>query len=335
MNSDWQAFLSVQNTQFTELKNTQEEMLFDLSGRALIKVCGEDAESFLQNQLSNDIRNVTETAHQASAWCSPKGRIIVTFQIFKRADCFYLSLSADLLEHVLKKLGMYVMMSKVTLEDATDSMVHFGYAGELQKILNDAPSTSGQTIQHGNLSILRIAGDTPRYEVFSDTLVSDDDVDGINDAKQLWEQCAENATAINSNGWHYLNILAGLPDISEASSEAWIPQMVNYIAVGGVDFKKGCYPGQEVVARLNYLGKTKRRMYHLQIESDQLPTIGESIASDSDKVAGKILNVAINPAGKVEALAILKIAESDKSLTLSNSANKTVAILELPYSLGE
>ncbi len=329
MNPDWKAFLSAQNTQFTELTNTQEEMLFDLSGRALIKVSGEDAESFLQNQLSNDIHNVTETAHQSSAWCSPKGRIIVTFQIFKRADCFYLSLSADLLDHVIKKLRMYVMMSKVTLEDVTESVVHFGYAGELQTIIENVPSASGQTTQHGNLSILRIAGDTPRYEIFSD---SGDNVDGINDAKQLWEQCAENAKTINNNGWDYLNILAGLPDISEASSEAWIPQMVNYIAVGGVDFKKGCYPGQEVVARLNYLGKTKRRMYHLQINTDQLPDINESITSDSDKAAGKILNVAINPAGKVEALAILKIAEADKTLMLSDN---TVEILELPYSLDE
>ena len=334
MNPDWKTFLSAQNTQFTKLTNTQEEMLFDLSGRGLIKVSGEDAESFLQNQLSNDIKNVTETAHQASAWCSPKGRIIVTFQIFKRADCFYLSFSADLLEHVIKKLRMYVMMSKVVLEDVTESVIHFGYAGELQKIVTDAPSVSGQMIQHDNLSILRIAGDTPRYEAFSDILVSDDgdNVDGINDAKQLWEQCAENAKTINNNGWDYLNILAGLPDISEASSEAWIPQMVNYIAIGGVDFKKGCYPGQEVVARLNYLGKTKRRMYRLQIDTDQLPDINESITSDSDKAAGKILNVAINPAGKVEALAILKIAEADKTLMLSNN---TVEILELPYSLDE
>jgi len=327
MNSDWKAFLSAQNTQFTELTNTQEEMLFDLSGRGIIKVSGEDAESFLQNQLSNDIKNVTEIVHQASAWCSPKGRIIVTFQIFKRGDSFYLNFSADLLEHVIKKLHMYVMMSKVTLEDVTDSMVHFGYAGELQKILSDAPSASGQTTQHGNLSILRIAGDIPRYEIFSDT-----DNNGINDAKQLWEQCAESATTINSNGWDYLNILAGLPEISEASSEAWIPQMVNYIAVGGVDFKKGCYPGQEVVARLNYLGKTKRRMYHLQINTNQLPAIGENISSDSDKAAGKLLNVAINPAGKVEALAILKIAEADKTLMLSDN---TIEILELPYSLDE
>ena len=329
MNPDWKAFLSAQNTQFTELENTQEEMLFDLSGRALIKVSGEDAESFLQNQLSNDIHNVTETEHQASAWCSPKGRIIATFQIFKRAECFYLSLSADLLEHVIKKLRMYVMMSKVTLEDVTESVIHFGYAGELQTLIESAPRASGQTIQLGNLSILRITGDTPRYEIFN---VSADDID---EAKKLWEQCKENSTTINSNGWDYLNILAGLPDISEASSEAWIPQMVNYIAVGGVDFKKGCYPGQEVVARLNYLGKTKRRMYHLQINTDQLPAIGDAIASDSDKAAGKILNVAINPDEKVEVLAVMKIAEMDSKLHLSNNSDANISVLELPYSVND
>ena len=327
MTKHWKAFLSENNTELKTIENSAE-MLFDLSDQGLIKVSGEDAESFLQNQLTNDIRNVTETTHQASAWCSPKGRIIANFQIFMRNGSYYLSVSADLIEHVIKKLRMYVMMSKVTVEDVTGSTIHFGYTGDLQKIIDDAPSAPNQTLQYNNLSILRLANNEPRYEIIGDS-------SSISDAKQLWEQCATDAIAVDNNGWSYLNIVAGLPNINETSSEAWVPQMVNYIAIGGVDFKKGCYPGQEIVARLNYLGKTKRRMYRLQINTDKLPAIGDAIASDSDKEVGKILNVAINPEGNIEALAIMKIAETDSTLTLANNMDATITLLELPYSMDD
>ncbi len=143
------------------------------------------------------------------------------------------------------------------------------------------------------------------------------------------------AAPVSSGGWHYLNILAGLPVITKDSSEAWIPQMVNYIAIGGVDFKKGCYPGQEVVARLNYLGKTKRRMYHIQINTDVLPNVNDAISSKDDQEAGKILNAVINPDGKIEALAIIKIAEAEKELALSIDKEATINLLDLPYSVDD
>ena len=290
-----------------------EVLLADLSHHGLIKVYGEDAESFLQNQLTNDVRNVSEkdvaeTSHQTTAWCSPKGRIIATFTLFKRDDAYFLSLSQDLLEYVMKKLSMYVMMSKVTIEDATQSLTHFGISGSAKGI-EDALQDSSK-----NLTVLKIAGTVPRFEVFGE----------VSDTKAL----QDNISPAPENYWDYLNILAGLPTISQASSEAWIPQMVNFIAVDGVDFKKGCYPGQEVVARLNYLGKTKRRMYHVQINTDTLPDIGASIASDEDQDAGKILNAVINPVGTVEALVVMKIAEAENTLTFGE--NK-VSVLELPY----
>jgi len=298
-----------------------ETLLSDLFHHGLIKVYGEDAESFLQNQLTNDVHNVTETSLQTSAWCSPKGRIIATFNIFKRDNAYFLSLSQDLLEHVIKKLRMYVMMSKVTIEDASQSITHFGLSGEAAEAeLKDLSK---------DLSVFKVAGTVPRFEIFG----ADIDTENNQTSKVL----TENFQVAPENHWDYLNILAGIPVITQASSEAWIPQMVNYIDVGGVDFKKGCYPGQEVVARLNYLGKTKRRMYHIQINSGSLPAVGDSISShdgsSNDKDAGKILNAVINPEGKVEALAILKIAEAEKKLTLSNNNEAAITMLDLPYSV--
>ena len=335
--SEGEQLLSFGNPELERRIPPQGAVLSNLSDRGLIEVHGEDAESFLQNQLTNDIRNVTETSHQASAWCSPKGRIIANFRIFKRRDSYFLAVSADLLEHVVKKLRMYVMMSKVTIEDASESLIHFGFAGELaeeelQEVLDldckkdqaacqPVPKETDQTLQYKTLSILRLPGTVPRFEVFGE----------LEDAKLLWEHCNVKAAPVSSGGWHYLNILAGLPVITKDSSEAWIPQMVNYIAIGGVDFKKGCYPGQEVVARLNYLGKTKRRMYHIQINTDVLPQVNDAISSENDQEAGKILNAVINPDGKIEALAILKISEAEKPLTLASNPEATVSLLDLPY----
>ncbi len=348
MLSNWKSFLVDQGASFSDEKlasfstsDKQSEALInkaslcDLSDQGIIKVGGEDAQSFLQNQLTNDINHIDTDSHQKSAWCSPKGRIIVTFQIFKQEDSYFLILSADLLEHVIKKLGMYVMMSKVTLEDVSESLVHFGFSGtdsdsKLLDFLNSAdlkaPSESGQTIQYKSLSIMRITGDLPRFEIIGE----------YGDAKQLWEHCQQDSIMLSNNYWSYLNIRAGLPQISKQSSESWIPQMVNYIAVGGVDFKKGCYPGQEIVARLNYLGKTKRRMYRLALDTDQIPEIGEPLHSGTDSTeAGKILNAALTPSGQIEALAILKIAEAGKTLSLASNKDINIGILDLPYRLDD
>ena len=292
----------------------------------LIKVHGDDAESFLQNQLTNEVSNVTENTHQLTAWCSPKGRIIATFRLFKRDNAYFLSLSEDLLEHVIKKLSMYVMMSKVTLDNVTESFVHLGVSGELAEqdlkalLIEDLPSEVDEAKTINGLTVLKLAGTIPCYEIFSE---GGDDKVLIDNIKQAPD-----------NYWEYLNIVAGIPRISLASSEAWIPQMVNFIQVDGVNFKKGCYPGQEIVARLNYLGKTKRRMYRLLIDSDQLPAINDVITSVNEKEAGKILTAVINPEGKAEALAVMKIAETNEALKLANN-EASITLLELPYTVND
>ena len=357
MHPDWKSFLEENGAVFkttvnndleidqlvsfgipeNEMKlSSQEALLSNPSERGLLKVSGADAESFLQNQLTNDIRKVTETNHQESAWCSPKGRIIANFHIFKRNDDFYLALSRDLIEHVIKKLRMYVMMSKVEIEDVSDSVIHFTFAANqadrlMQDMLGIEIASDGETIQHNTMTLLRstiLSNETDslsRFDIFADDLDS---------AMTLWSQCKQHATPVSGVGIRYLNIISAKPEITAVSSEAWIPQMVNYIHINGVDFKKGCYPGQEVVARLNYLGKTKRRMYRLEIESDQLPEVGAVIKSDKDAEAGKILSAVVNSQSKVDALAVLKIAAATIPLTLAAN-DATITLLDLPYSVDD
>jgi len=355
MNQEWKAFLEENGAEFVKTEkedsvieqlvsfgnpetekqfSVQDLILSNPSQRGLIKVNGVDAESFLQNQLTNDIRNVTENNHQKSAWCSPKGRIIANFHIFKKSDDFYLALSSDLIEHVMKKLRMYVMMSKVVIEDVSDSIIHFSFAGknadqQIQDMLNIEVATDVEAIQHNSITLLRSTitdlAESSRFDIF---------IEDIEQAKTLWTQCHQIATTVSDTGSRYLNIVSGNPEITAESTEAWIPQMVNYIHINGVDFKKGCYPGQEVVARLNYLGKTKRRMYRLQIDTDQLPEIGAAIKSANDAEAGKILNAVINADNKVDALAVLKIADTTNPLTLAAN-DATITLLDLPYSVDD
>lgn len=314
----------------------QGSVLSDLSGRGIIEVHGNDAKDFLQNQFTNDISKVTENTHQLSAWCTHKGRVISNFRIFQRDNNYYLTVSSNLVELIIKKLRMYVMRSDVSIEDISDSLIHFGYAGEqaeqdLQTLLGEdnVPTKPNQTLQQDSLSILRLPGTVPRFEIFGD----------LDDAKNLWERCNVRAATVSSNGWDYLNIVAGLPVICEASSTAWIPQMLNLQVIDGVDFQKGCYPGQEVVARLKYLGKNKRRMYRIEINSSELPEIGQKIYAEGESAyVGKILTTVINPTGKAEALAVLKIALVENNLNLNQDASNeqgSIVILDLPYSVDE
>ena len=343
MKAAWKTFLVEQGAEFEDdqlvsFGNPNRErriapqgaVLSNLADRGLLEVSGEDAITFLQNQLTNDITKISDTEHQLTAWCNPKGRIIANFRAFKRGQNIYLIMAKDLVEMVMTKLSRYIMMSKVTINDATDSLVHFGYAGEnaehdLGLIMDKVPTEPNQILSHDSLSILRLPGDTPRFEVFGD----------VADASSLWSKCNVRAQPVSSQAWDFMNIRAGRPVVTAACTEEWIPQMLNFIAIDGVDFQKGCYPGQEVVARLNYLGKTKRRMYHLLIETDKVPSCNDAIVNAEGTEVGKILNAVANPDDLVECLAVLKIADADKAMFLTEASGASVTMMDLPYAVDE
>jgi len=342
MNSAWKAFLIDQGAEFeaqmlASFGNPDRErrippqghILCDLSHVGLLRAEGDDAEIFLQNQLSNDLKDVSETHSQLSSYNTHKGRMIANLRVLKRGNAIYLKVCHDLVDTLLKKLRMYIMMSKVTLEDASSSLIHFGYAGaDAERYLSTAigaiPKNANDSVQYKSLSITRLSGDLVRFEILGE----------YEDAQQLWQRLDVQAAPVSSNAWRYLNIVAGIPIIHAENSMDWVPQMLNFERIGGVSFTKGCYPGQEIVARLNYLGKTKRRTYRLLANTDQLPMIGAKImVADAEgklSESGEVLNTVINPDGKVEMLAVLKSATIDKPLSLDNTA---IEVLDLPYSL--
>ena len=338
MKSDWKQFLVNHGAEFNgdtlqHFGNPDRErrmppqgaVLCDLSHIGLIRVHGADTQTFLQGQLSNDLNEVSAERAQLSSYSSPKGRAITTLQITQHQHDYYLSLSADLLEPVLKRLRMFVMRSQVTLEDATDSLVHFGYAdprGEqrLKDIIGDIPQQPMEAVSHGNLTVVRRHASVPRFEVFADP----------DDARSLWDKLDVHATGVGRGAWDYFDIEAGLPHVTADSMEAWVPQMMNLHLIDAISFSKGCFPGQEVVARLKYLGKNKRQLYRVAIDSYDIPAVGTRIDDQQGNEAGQILNACLNPDGKAEALAVMKIASTETELML---ADRAVNVLELPYAV--
>ncbi len=299
----------------------------NLSHFGLIRVSGADARIFLQGQLTNDIHGVTAEHAQISSYCSAKGRMLGSFWIFQRGEDLFLQLPKERLDAVLKRLRMFVLRAQVLVEDASDTLARFGIAGECAAALLPAvPSEDRASITRDEITIFRMPGDRPRFEVVGpETLVT-----------PIWDHAAVQATPANTDFWALMDIRAGMPNVLEGTVEAFVPQMANLQLIDGVSFSKGCYTGQEVVARMQYLGKLKRRMYRARIDTNERPTPGSELFAangDADTAVGRIVDTAPSPDGGFEVLAVLQIssAETDE-LRLGDAAGPTIALLDLPYA---
>ena len=345
MNSEWQNFLEQQGATITEgevrdygdraaeLKQAAEgDSLCDLSHEALIRASGDDASSFLQGQLTNDVRNVSATRHQLSSYCNPKGRMLALFRLFMHDEAYNLQLPASLLAPTLKRLQMFVLMAKVQLEDAGDTLSRFALAGPtaeklLQKHLAAAPREEGEALSADGITVLRIAGRQPRFILHGP----------LTAMQSLWQSLRDDGAApVGAEAGRLLDIHAGLPAVYPETSEAFVPQMVNLQLVGGVSFKKGCYTGQEVVARMQYLGKLKRRMYLAHVDSEQPPRPGDELTSPhsaSGQGAGKVVSAAQAPQGGYDLLCVIEIAAADSGeVYLGEIGGAALTIDSLPYA---
>ncbi len=266
-------------------------MICDLSNRALLKLSGKDAKDFLSNQLSNDIANLKDGVVQLNAYCTHKGRVIVLFHVFKLKEVYYLDFPRTLSEIAIKRLKMFVLRSEVSIEDLSDIMPRFGF-------IDEAPDKNlGTAVYYSNRQTLLLA------------------------------KAKIKVSLQNTHAWEFINFELGLPEVFLATTELFVPQMLNLDLpeVDGVSFEKGCYPGQEVVARLHYLGKAKRRMMRFKLHladmeksisvkpSDKLVVTG----SKSIQSSGVIIN-AVSENNTIYLLATIEVALSDGDIYLSN-----------------
>ena len=306
-------------------------VISDLSQFGLIAVRGADARSFLQGQLSSDLDAVDESRSQLGAWCSPKGRVLALFRIMQWKDTFLLKLPAPLVEPTLKRLRMYVLRARVELEDVSEHFVRLGLSGEAAAgILNDcfgeAPALPDQVRAADDSLLVRLSGETPRYEVIC----------GVDEAGQCWRSAVPSLTPAGAAPWSLLGILAGVPEVTIA--DEYLPQMLNLDALDGVSFNKGCYVGQEIVARTQHLGRLKRRLYRLQVDTGEAPAAGASLYEASlgqtAAAAGQLINVCRHPDGGFAALAVIRIdAVGKTALRLGAVDGPAAEILPLPYSV--
>ncbi len=309
----------------------KQDTAVELSDYGLIKVEGDDAQTFLHNQFTNDLEHgVTETTSQLSAYCSPKGRILALFRIFLSNGAYYLAMPRELIDATQKRLSMFVLMSKVSLEDVSDSVKQLGVAGrgieeKLRALVGQPPEEMNGVATSENVSIIRIPGPFPRFQLLGPA----------DEISSLSSKLTTFATEISPNAWELLDIHTAIPVIKQANVDAFVPQMVNLQAVDGLNFKKGCYPGQEIVARMQYLGKLKRRMYLAHSNSEPAAP-GDSIyvhEAEPRKV-GTVIMAQTNPEGGSDLLLVAEIEATDSQpLHLLENTDSALELQELPYSL--
>lgn len=307
----------------------QQAFISHLSDSGAIRASGEDARHFLHNQLTNDIDNLGQHDARLAGYCSPKGRLLASLLTWAEGDAILLMLPRSLVAGFQKRLQMFVLRSKVTLEDISDSQAVVGIgmpegqevAGLPDRPFHTRPVAAGRLIRLADSEGLRRAlwvGPADQRDALMASLPG-----GLQ----------EQPTAF----WRWLDIQAGVPHIVEATREQFVPQMVNFELVGGVNFRKGCYPGQEIVARSQYLGKLKRRMLlaSIDIADPAVALPGTEVFSDADpgQPAGMIVNAELGPAGHVDCLVEIKMDAIGSPVHLGHAAGPLLTFKALPYSL--
>jgi hypothetical protein len=309
-------------------------VIADLSHLGLLQIGGDDATAFLQGQLTNDIQLLSGNNSQYAGYCTAKGRLLAIFLAFAHYDHLHLQLNGALTAAIMKRLRMYVLRSKVTIEDVSDSIIRLGVAGNdtpavLATVFERVPNQIHEMLTLDNGVLIRLPGAIPRYQVYCD----------IKHMPEIWAQLSKTCKPVGASCWEWLEIQAGIPDISAATQEEFVPQMVNLDALDGINFKKGCYTGQEIVARTHYLGKVKRRTHlaHISaglVSTDQAPQAGDDLFAGAPNAIGKIVRAAPAPQGGFDVLAELRL-ESVEAGTVHWKAPDGAALqlLELPYGL--
>ena len=343
MSERWQSELTRQGAQFSDGRIADfgnspaagfaalqdNAVLCDLSHSGLMLASGEDAAAFLHGQFCNDVLALCDGAAQWNGWCSPKGRLLVTLLGWSGQQGVYMLLPRSLQPAIQKRLQMFVLRAKVKLTDASDNWVRFGVAGTraealLRETFGALPIEAMSTLHTEAGRIIRLS-DTRFIVVASpDTAIT------------LWNQLATKAVKVGASTWDWLSIQQGIISVLPETQDAFVPQMANFELIGGVNFKKGCYPGQEIVARTQYRGILKRRMVLAHLAAAISPAPGEKLYSDEfgDQAAGEIANVAPAPDGGVDMLVVAQIAAiKGHGLKYAALDGPAVTIKPLPYEL--
>ncbi|MDG1581684.1 folate-binding protein YgfZ [Pseudomonas sp. GOM6] len=296
-----------------------------LNHEALLAVRGPDASKFLQGQLTCNLNYLDENTSSLGARCTPKGRMTSSFRILQEGDGYLLAMANELLEAQLADLKKYAVFSKSTLADETSAWVRFGLSGgdaALQTLGLELPQAAGSLVRANDLLALRVSD--VRAELWAPAA----------QGEPLRSLLAAQLDEAPLNDWLLGQVRDGIGQVFGETRELFIPQMINLQALGGVSFKKGCYTGQEIVARMQYLGKLKRRLYRLSLTADALPVPGSELFSPvHGSSVGEVVLAAQARQG-IELLAVLQEdAKNDGRVSLGSTEGPGLQLLDLPYEL--
>jgi len=286
----------------------------------VIRARGADAAKFLQGQLTNDVLALGPGRARLAGFCSAKGRLQASFVVWKAADDeFLLACSASVLAPTLKRLSMFVLRAQCKLSDASAEVLLWGLAGEAATTQLGAAS-AWETREGDGATLIRLP-------------------DAAGTARALFaappgiEPAAAVEAPLALATWRWLDVRSGIVTIEAATVDRFVPQMVNFELVGGVDFQKGCYPGQEVVARSQYRGTTKRRTF--LFEGEAVASAGQDVfaAGAAGEPAGTVANAAASPEGGGSALIELRLAALGGELRLGSGDGPVLHRAALPYAM--
>ena len=297
---------------------------FDLSGFALIEITGNDAFAFLHGQITGDLNEINSRGWMFSAWCQANGRVICTFIVYRHNNSLFLILPTAMKDRIIRRLSMFVLRADVTIRDAGGDHALLGIFG----IHIGDPEIPGPCTRTGKMLVaeplvkLELWGLTPRCIIIckGDT------------PPRLLEKIRTLCKEGEMSTWNLLDIEAGIPWITETTSEAFLPQMLNLDQIHGLSYQKSCYPGQEVIARLHHRGELKRKMFLGTGHGDILPSPGAALErSDTGAKTGAVINVEHHPDGGYRVLVIADIHEASNLMRLQGAQQTSISLQPLHY----
>lgn len=293
-----------------------KNIITDLSSFSPVVVTGNDSESFLHGQLTGDIKSLDKDNFLLSAWCNPKGQVIVNFYIFRYNNGFLLLVPDELCEKFIQRLKMFILRAEVEITNKRNHLISIGVNlndKDYAELLPENILTEQSIKQMEDFYCLNIDKNHPRM-IFTGN---------IKNISELWKKLSDNIIPVGTHMWQMLDILAGIPWINEQCTEHFLPQYLNLDLLNGVSFDKGCYPGQEIIARLKYRGVIKHRLFLASIQQETAPAPGDSLSlANEDRNAGNIINVQPHPELGFIFLAVAEIEHARSgNIKLSTTGN--------------
>lgn len=343
MNPDWETILRTDAgnttnngpylTDDTSASALNRAAIVPLPEHSVIAISGKDAADYLHAQLTTEIVSSNRPAPRFSAYCSPAGRVLATLHVVPIAGGFLLHVPSSITDSLVSRLRMYVLRADVTIDATDNTWLSLGLSAPnlsdlIKPVLGSSLDAIGSVLAKPPQYGIYIRGPQPRMIVIAraERMI------------ELWTALQTEFHAIESQAWQWLDIAAGVPRVDAATTDRFTAQGLNLDLIGAIDFSKGCYPGQEIVARLHYRGRIKQRLFRLRVDTDCIPVAGDRVydAKRPDQTGGYVLNAARAPDGGTELLAVLRIADwRNGNLRLQAVTGPVLEPLSLPYLIPE